>query len=156
MAPEISLRIFSGEKPPPRGIQDVHLGAALPSPEVREAEQLISKALLRPVPLRGRVGLLGEETERKGQGGERWSGSREKRGGAERKGELERQSRWLVMDGEGGLERIRATSESTEELAIRLFGREAHGPTLQSCISAQTLSVLRPLIISLLLFLCEQ
>jgi hypothetical protein len=99
VAPDISLNIFSGEKPPPRGIQDIHFGASLPSPESREAEQLISKVLLRPVTLSGRFGLLGDEMERREQGRVRWSGSREQRRVLERKGELERLSRWLDMDG---------------------------------------------------------
>lgn len=92
VAPEISLRIFSGEKPTPRGIQDVHFGAALPSPEPREAEQLTSKVHLRPVALSGRVALLGEEMETRGGGGVRWRGGREQRRVAlvEIKGELER------------------------------------------------------------------
>lgn len=92
VAPEISLKIFSGEKPTPRGIQDIHFGAALPSPELREAEQLTSRVHLRPVTLSGRVGLLGEELESRGGEGMRWRGGREQRRGAlvEIKGELER------------------------------------------------------------------
>lgn len=99
VAPEISLKIFSGEKPPtPRGIQDIHFGAALPSPELREAEQLTRKVHLRPVTLSGRVGLLGEELEMRGGGGVTWRGGREQRRVAlalalalvEIKGELER------------------------------------------------------------------